>query len=201
MLDSCIRINELNYEERIISAIEKTKSLGLELTVNPYPFKAALSHEEKLKALRLCVDLLYSKGFKSSSDLASNCTPVHLMTQHLLKTEFNIDSFITIGDRYWDDYVYCEMSYEKIERELKSPDFNKPIKAHVWLTLSDGTIIDFTAEAHADLLFQRGENPIENCIMIVDIDNEENDKSGYHRPYLLGVDFLQRVGVCKMSSE
>jgi hypothetical protein len=191
----------LNYEERIISAINKTKLLGLELNGKPYPFKAVLSHEKKLSALRRCVDFLYSKGFRSSSDLASNCTPVHLMTQRLLKTEFNIDSFITIGDRYWDDYIYCEMSYEKIELELKKPDLNEPIKAHVWLTLSDGTIIDFTAEAHADLLFQRGENPTENCIMIVDSDNEEDDKSGYHRPYLLGADFLEKVGVCKVLPE
>lgn len=188
----------MNYEKRIISAIEKTKELGLELNSNLYPFTTALSHEQKRQALQLCVDVLYSKGYRQSSDLASNCTPVHLEMQYFLKSELNLDSFITIGDRYWDDYVYCEMSYENIERELSSPDLSKPIKAHVWLTLSDGTILDCTAEAHADLLYKRGEHPIEQCLMLVEIGNVENAKSGYHRPYLIGADFLQKTGVCGM---
>ncbi|BAJ01164.1 hypothetical protein [Shewanella violacea] len=186
----------MNYEKRIISAIEKTKELGLELSFSPYPFTKPLSHEEKRQALQLCVDVLYSKGYRQSSDLASNCTPVHLDMQHFLKSELNLDSYITIGDRYWDDYVYCEMSYENIKCELNSPDFNNPIKAHVWLTLSDGTILDCTAEAHADLLYKRGEHPIEKCLMLVEASNIENAKSGYHRPYLIGADFLQKAGVC-----
>lgn len=190
----------MNYEKRIISAIEKTKEFGLELNSNLYPFTTTLSHEQKRQALQLCVDVLYSKGYRYSSDLASKCTPVHLIMQHFLKSELNLDSYITIGDRYWDDYVYCEMSYENIERELKNPDFNEPVKAHVWLTLSDGTILDCTAEAHADLLYKRAERPIEKCLMLVEIGNIEDDKSGYHRPYLVGVDFLQKIGVCEIGS-
>ncbi|MCK4840960.1 MAG: hypothetical protein KAT04_03645 [Methylococcales bacterium] len=188
----------MNYEERIISALQKTKELGLELKASPYPFKKALDHNEKQQALQLCADVLYSKGYRMSSDLASNCTPVHLMMQHFLKNELNLDSYITIGDRYWDDYIYCEMSYENIESELKSPNLSKPIKVHVWLTLSDGTILDCTAEAHADLLYKRGEHPIEKCLMLVEANNKENAKSGYHRPYLVGADFLEKIGVCQI---
>jgi hypothetical protein len=93
--------------------------------------------------------------------------------------ELDLDSYITIGGRYWDDYIYCEMPYENIERELNSPDLNNSIKAHIWLTLSDGTIIDCTAET----------------------DNVENAKSGYHRPYLIGADFLLKTGVCEIFYE
>jgi len=70
------------------------------------------------------------------------------------------------------------MSYENTERELNSPDLNNSIKAHIWLTLSDGTIIDCTAEA----------------------DNVENAKSGYHHPYLIGADFLLETVGCFRSS-
>lgn len=57
MLNSCIGIINLNYKEKI-SAIEKTKLLGLQLEANPYPFKDTLNHEDKTKALRLPAKLL-----------------------------------------------------------------------------------------------------------------------------------------------
>jgi len=194
-------IIKLNYEERIISAIHKTNELGLELKNSPHPFTKALDHNKKQQALQLCVNTLYANDYRSSSDLASNCTPVHLMLQYCLKEELGLDSYITIGDRYWDDYIYCEMSYENIESELKNPNINNPIKAHVWLTLSDGTILDCTAEAHADQLFNRGEHPVEKCLMIVERNAKEDAKSGYHRPYLVGVSFLERTGVCQILAQ
>lgn len=77
----------------------------------------------------------------------------YLMLKDRLKAELGIENLITIGDRFLDDYVYYEMAKEFVQNELNSTNIFEPIKAHVWLTLSDGTILDCTAEAHADIFF------------------------------------------------
>jgi hypothetical protein len=188
----------LNYKDKFTSALNKSYELDLEVKASPLPFKKSLTVTEQQKILQFCAEALMHYGYVSSSELANQCTPVHLMLQALLKEHLDVDSYITIGDRYWHDYVYCEMSYESIISELNNPQTEHPIKAHVWLTLSDGTVLDCTAEAHADLLFNRGTHPSPQCIMFVKPDEKVDDKSGYHRPYLVGIDFLEKTGVCKL---
>lgn len=104
----------MNYKDRFIKALAVTKKPGLEIEKEPLPFKKPLSKNKLQSVLCLCVDVLKYRGYYWSSDLAKKCIPVHLDIKHFLKLNLNIDSFITIGDRYWDDYVYCEMSYDGI---------------------------------------------------------------------------------------
>jgi hypothetical protein len=186
--------NILSYKDRFENALGKTKELGLVLQDVQYHFEAPLSFEIKRKVLQSCVDILLAHGYSNSSSLAENCTVIHLLMHRHLKNELGVDSYITIGDYYWGDYVYCEMSYDGIKCELTQPDINKPIKAHVWLTLTDGSIIDCTLQGHADLLFNRGNFPVEKCLMIVEVNSSEDEVRGYHRPYLVGSDFLMKVG-------
>ncbi|WOX05507.1 hypothetical protein [Microbulbifer pacificus] len=189
------RIVKLSYVERFIDAIDYTRSLGLKIEKNPIPLSDKIKLSTMQNIFQLCGDALYHYGYQTSENLAGQCTPVHLMLQSHLKSDMNIDSFITVGDRYWADYIYCEMSKNSIESELKNPSIGGGIKAHVWLTLTDGTILDCTAEAHADLLFKRGLHPAHKCIMLVDPNQEENVKIGYHRPYLIGTGFLEKTGI------
>ncbi|MDF3124196.1 hypothetical protein [Rheinheimera sp. 1928-s] len=183
----------MSYKIRFEAALGKTKELGLMFQGVQYPFQAPLSFEVKRKVLQSCVDVLFAHGYQNSSSLAGKCTPIHLMMHRYLKDELGIDSYITIGDYYWNDYIYCEMSYEIIKSELTQLDITKPLKAHVWLTLTDGTIIDCTLQGHADLLFNRGDFPVEKCLTIVEINSSEDEVSGYHRPYLVGSDFLMKA--------
>ena len=188
-------LKDLNYIERLINAVDYTRSLGLKIEKSPIPLGEKIERSTMQDIFQLCGDALYHYGYQTSEDLAGQCTPVHLMLMSHLKSDLNIESFITVGDRYWDDYIYCEMSRDSIESELKKPSIDGDIKAHVWLTLTDGTILDCTAEAHADLLFKRGPHPAHKCIMLVDPILEESAKSGYHRPYLIGTDFLEKTGM------
>ena len=185
----------MSYIERFKDAVDYTRSLGLRFEKCPLPLSDKIERSTMQSIFQLCGDALYHYGYRTSEDLAGKCTPVHLMLQSHLKSDMNIDSFITVGDRYWDDYVYCEMSKDSIESELEKPNIGGDIKAHVWLTLADGTILDCTAEAHADLLFKRGLHPAHECIMLVDSSQEESAKSGYHRPYLIGTGFLEKTGM------
>lgn len=188
----------MNYKDRFITATGKTKELGLNVGSNVLPFKKKFSKKKQQQILHLCANALRHHGYSTSSSLASQCTPVHLMLKSVLKENLGINSVITIGDRFWDDYIYCEMSYKSINEELSNVKQDQPIKAHVWLTLPDGTILDCTGEAHADLLFERGEHPLEQCLMYVDHLSVEDPKTGYHRPYLVGEDFLLKAGVIGM---
>ncbi|MFQ3179604.1 MAG: hypothetical protein ACI9H9_002774 [Pseudoalteromonas tetraodonis] len=195
---SIFKDNDLNYKKRIEKAVAKSQELQLKLTSNPIPFSEKISEDKKQEILIHCFEVLQFHGFNSSEDLASKCTDVHLMLQYFLKTNLNINSYITIGDRYWHDYIYCEMSYESIEKELNNPQINEPIRAHVWLTLTDGTILDCTGEAHADLVFNRGNFPLHECIHLFAPNEKEDPIEGYYRPYLIGTDFLEKTGVCKI---
>ena len=117
------RIFKLNYRKRLVEALDRTEKLGLKLDFSPLPLKADLPIDVKQNILQLCAEAFNHYGYLTSSDLASKCTPVHLMLQSHLKSDLNIDSYITIGDRYWDDYIYCEMSDESINKELESPNY------------------------------------------------------------------------------
>lgn len=185
----------MKYIERLADAVDYTRRLGLKIEKCPLPLSEKIELSTMQHIFQLCGDALYHYGYQTSEDLAGQCTPVHLMLKAHLKSDMNIDSFITVGDRYWDDYIYCKMSRESIESELENPSISEDIKAHVWLTLTDGTILDCTAEAHADLLFGRGLHPAHKCIMLVDPNQEEDAKSGYHRPYLVGTGFLEKTGM------
>ncbi len=193
-MDKYIGRDNMNYTTRLQQAFIRTKHLGLSTESNPFPLKPSLPQEILQAIFQISGEALYANGYEKSSDLASKCAQVHLMLQQVLIQTMQVKSFITIGDRFWHDYVYCEMSDEGIINELRSPKINEPSKAHIWLTLVDGTILDCTAEAHAEIMFDRGEFPSHQSIMVVPPDQQEDDKKGYHRPFLLGTDFLLRTG-------
>ena len=188
----------MKYTDRFQAALLKTRELTL--SVDAIQFDRALSVEEIKSILRVCVDALYQSGYTNSETLAAKCVPVNMIINEHVERILGIKTHLTIGDRYWSDKdIYCEMSYEAISRELKTPDVTQPINAHVWLTLSDGTIIDFTGEAHFDVLQSRGNFPVEQCYQVIRPDDaKEND---FHRPFLVGNDFLFKTGSIRLNPE
>lgn len=191
-----MEIKRLDYQGTFLNAIDKTLELGLNLDSYPKEFNEPCPEHVRASILKLTADVLNGNGFRCSSLLANKCVPVHLIVQYWLKKELNISSHITIGERYWsDDEIYCKMSYDYIKSEMIAPNHSKPINAHVWLTLPDGSILDCTAEAFLDVTEDRGDFPVNECLMFVRPD--ETPLSGYHRPYLVGTDFLEKAGVYK----
>ncbi|NSM23268.1 hypothetical protein HT094_02295 [Shewanella sp. ZOR0012] len=187
----------MDYQETFLNAIDKTLELGLNLDSYPKEFSEPCPEHVRASILKLTADVLNGNGFRCSSELANKCVPVHLIIQYWLKQELNISSHITIGERYWsDDEIYCKMSYDYIKSEMIAPNHSKPINAHVWLTLPDGSILDCTAEAFLDVTEDRGDYPVNQCLMFVR--PSETPPSGYHRPYLVGTDFLEKAGVIKL---
>ncbi|TYK66028.1 hypothetical protein [Colwellia echini] len=184
------------YTTKFQEALSKTKELAL--TTESIQFGELLSVEEIKEVLQVCIQALYENGYTNSERLAGKCVPVNMLLNGLLGCSTNFKTYITIGDRYWaENDIYCQMSYQYILNELKAPDFSKPIQAHVWLTLSDGTIIDFTSEAHLDILYKRGDHPVEKCFQVI----RPNDViiEGVHRPFLIGDNFLFKSGAVQLS--
>ena len=127
----------MNYKDMFIKSYHETLKIGLDPGSKVLPFKATISKKKVDQILTFCAMHLRLMGFTRSSELAGKCIPVHIELQFLLREKFSVKSNITIGDKFWNDYVYCEMSYKSIEQELQKPNINNPIKAHVWLTLSE----------------------------------------------------------------
>lgn len=185
-----------DYKARFIVAHRRTLELGLNPGGCLLPFKKQISEKKMGRIYRFCLYFLYSQGFDCSASLANKCIPIHIMISKLLKSELAISNLVTIGDKAWSDYVYCRMSYREIENELKHPVVDSPLQAHAWLTLSDGSVLDFTGEAHMDVLQGRGNFPAEKCVAVVR--PKDNPKDGYYRPFLVGGEFFERTGAFQL---
>lgn len=184
----------MNYKDRFYDALAKTKELTL--TIDNIKLQHELSVEEIRSMLGVAVKALYRHGYKNSSMLAKKCIPVHLLVQQEIASLLGLTTYITIGDRFWaDDDIYCKMSYDDIKTELNSPQILNPIKCHTWLTLTDGTILDFTSEAHLDVITDRGIHPTEKCFQV--ILPSDSSANSYHRPFLVGDDFLYKTGAVR----
>jgi hypothetical protein len=181
-----------SYKDRFVSALKYTETLGLSPNETPIPWCEKMPVDKAREVLLCSRDVLASLGMRQSSDLAKKCSKVHLALQSAIYDFLKLKTYITIGDIFWSDYVYCEMSYDSIEKELNNPNFGKPLDAHIWLTLPDGSILDCTGEAHLDLIMGRGEHSLEECITFIQTDKHVED--GYRRPFLVGTKFLVKVG-------
>jgi hypothetical protein len=185
----------MNYNDRFQAAIIKTNELNLPIT--PIKFGNPLSDDFIRNIVGFGIEMLNRMGLTDSKKLASKCVPVNFYLNKLLESELGIKSYVTIGDRYWNENdIYCEMSYEKIVSELDKPNIQETIDAHVWLTLTDGTVIDFTSEAHIDVLEGRGCFPSTECFQVIKLN--ENVEKGFHRPFLVGDEFLYKTGCIQL---
>jgi len=110
-----------SYKERFVTALNYTKKLGLNPGETPIPWSSKLSINKTREIITLSRDIIYELGMTKSSDLATNCIGVHLELQNALYHFLKMKSYITIGDKYWSDFIYCEMTHASIEKELSSP--------------------------------------------------------------------------------
>ncbi len=184
----------MKYIERLEEAAIKTTQMGLDIGSNPFPLKGELSKDQLRDIVNKCFLLLDDMHVTMASQVAAKCTLVHLNLHKLLFSEFGIRSFITIGDCVFanQNYVYNEMNYELIDSELRSPNVDKTLTAHVWLTLEDGTVLDFTMMPHIDMQYGDADYHLASREPIVVPPSIYSD-SNYHRPYLVGLDFLVKT--------
>lgn len=182
----------MDYKFDFEKAVHQTCELNLNLHGNPLPLKAEkIPKENVLCVLGECMPYLLQNGYFSSQELSGNCVAVHLLIKSVLKQRFGLECYITIGSMHGEGWNYCAMSYSYIQQELKSPNPNTELQAHIWLTLPDGSIIDWTGQAWCDLQ-EKITHKLEECLVYL-APNEFNPEH-YYKPYLVGEEFLVRSG-------
>lgn len=182
----------MNYKVEFENAVGKTLEFDLRLHENPLPLENTPIPEQNIFfVLRHCIPLLQQQGYFSSKDLSGNCVDVHLLVKRALKMYFGLKCFITIGSMHGKDWDYCTMSYEYIRKELDEPNLQSELKAHIWLTLPDGSIVDWTGQAWRDQQVKES-HELSQCLLYFSASDFSADH--YYKPYLVGEEFLIRTG-------
>lgn len=181
----------MDYKQRFIAAVNKTRELGLPIEGSPLPIKKKQLSERKISKVHIvCSSHLKAAGYHNSRDLNTKCFGVHALVQFVMKDMLNIDSHITIGSMHGHGWDYCPMTYNKIKEEISNPDVNQVLEAHAWLTLPDGAVIDWTGQAwrdtHADNIHDSAD-----CMLYLAPGKFREDH--YYKPYLVGMEYLYRT--------
>lgn len=182
----------MNYKIDFEKAVRKTLELDLNLYGSPLPLESSPIPEQNIfYFLRHCIPFLHQQGYFSSKDLNGNCVDVHLTVKRVLKELFGLECFITIGSMHGKGWDYCEMSYAYIRKELDEPNLQGELNAHIWLTLPDGSIVDWTGQAWYDQ--KAGEShDLSQCLVY--FSPTYFFAEHYYKPYLVGEEFLIRTG-------
>lgn len=185
-----------HYQENFKAACRKTIEWsladGLKFTeLRPTDLIRELVFEQA----SILIPQLQKLGFHNSESLAGNCIEVNsILAEHL--SSLGVPCVLTIGSMHVDDYVYMPISYSALQSEIESPNLNGALAVHVWLTLEDGTIVDWTGPAWFDQM--TGANfPLNECMDVL-MQGKFGDSPYKYMPYLVGDGFLKKVGAIRI---
>lgn len=92
-------------------------------------------------------------------------------------------------------FVYMGLDYDTLQAELNSPQPDKGLRAHVWLTLEDGSIVDWVGPAWYDHFLGRN-YPVDECMDVLS-QGIFGDSPYRYKPYLVGDECLKKVGAIR----
>ncbi|MDH0380663.1 hypothetical protein [Comamonas aquatica] len=189
-------MNTENYREKFQNAIQTTQDWGLqqglaftELQNLGIDRSAIYAITEKM------LPKLLQAGFVDSKSLAGNCIQINSwLAQHL--ADHGVKSVITMGSMYLEHgFVYMALTHDALKAELDAPSPDEGLKVHAWLTLEDGTIVDWVGPAWYDQFI--GSNyPVRECMDVL-MHGHFGDSPYRYLPYLVGDEFLRRVGAVR----
>lgn len=189
-------MNAENYKDAFQAAVQKTMewNLGEDLPFSKLE-APPISREMIFQITPNLIPQLVQHGFVDSHSLAGNCIQVNAWLADLL-AYFGVKSVMTIGSMCLEHgYVYMPLDYEKLHAELNAPQPDKDIGVHVWLTLEDGSIVDWVGPAWYDQKI--GKNyPVNECLDV--LSQGVFDDSPYsYKPYLVGSEYLKKTGAIR----
>lgn len=86
---------------------------------------------------------------------------------------------------------YFSTSVDELLVEMADPNPEREMRAHVWMTFNDGSVLDWAGQARCDT--QANENhSAEACLVY--FQQGVQDEMHYYRPVLLGREYLIRTG-------
>ena len=180
-----------DYKNLVRRAVATSTSLGLLSEKNAPTFNSDDIQEGLIRPILWeFAEHLHSLGLDSSRLLNGNCIKVHDQLQaHLLR--HGVESHITIDSMHGQGWDYCSTSVDELLAEMADPDPNREIRVHTWLTLNDGSVLDWTGQAWYDT--QVNENyPAKSCLVY--FQQGVQSETHYYHPVLVGWEYLIRTG-------
>jgi hypothetical protein len=181
------------YSIKFKEAVKRSRKLGLNEGETYKRYKQNYSHEKLGKS----AIARYTEMGWTTADLSQNCGHAHAEIYHLLDS-FGEQVYLTIGNVVINGKHSLKVTPEALVKELEKGECKGLMNMHVWLTLPDMSIMDFTIRPNQDLN-NNVHSDIESSIIYLRPD--EVDQDHYYEPMLVGAEYLQRIGVYQFSSQ
>lgn len=122
-------------------------------------------------------------------DNVGKCFGAAMVVSNMLLRE-RIKHVITIGDVQYDGQRYFKTTREILEREMEDGcDSPTNAKAHAWITLENGTIMDMTIKASIAMRTRRKPMKWNEAIFL----STKNNLNLKHIPIMLGLEYQARA--------
>lgn len=141
------------YIRLLREAMERTNSVSRGLS--NYPLELEPSHFIDLPAVALAIAKDFSEFLPHTDVLPGKCFRVARELSYVL-FDLRIRHTVTVGDVELNDGLYVNVSSEQLLRDVlegyqldsvEGRPAGKPINAHAWITLENGSVIDATVLA------------------------------------------------------
>ncbi|UTA48147.1 hypothetical protein L1F30_01070 [Simiduia sp. 21SJ11W-1] len=187
----------MKYLDKLSQAHSDTKSIDLKAPKKiKFTASSKISRYKLEQIHKLCLEAFSKFGWVTSDHIHNQCVFANTAAYKVISEVLGIKCYLTIGYTKAYGATINKSSLSELKSELKSPNIDNPLQMHVWVTLSDGTIIDWTTEAF--LTHREGEiKDIKSCML--HIDPEKIKEISYH-PILVGDDYLSKVGAFRVGS-
>ena len=173
-------------------AVKRSKNLGLNKGES---FRRYQQNYSDPQLLNSAIKRYKSLGW-GINELSQNCGLAHAEIFHLLE-HHDERAYITIGNVHINGKPWLNVSPESLISDLKKGPCEDVMNMHVWLTLPNMTIHDFTIRP----------NQAMNAGIALDIEKsiitlkpDEFDPEHYYEPMIVGHQFLQKIGCYDISA-
>lgn len=185
----------MSYRQQFIHAVNRSAELGLLnkaeiLPLNPKP----ISTKKLKKYYDASLFFLTSPemGIHGTDQLVGLCGLTHLLLAKFLNGA-GLPCEVTMGEFHWNREPFLpHASMNQLLEELDNPQHDSDIAFHCWLTLPDGSVMDWTINGDISKVASHHPFlPIDKAM--IHISANEHDPDHYYAPMLVGGDYLRRI--------
>jgi len=183
----------MKYKLQYIEAVERSEEHGLVDKSQVFPMMPKpLKEVEIQKYLDVSCALLSETDLSNTRNLVENCALVHYLLGQSLNAR-NLPCHVTVGEFHRDGRPYFNFaSIDELIQEASSPNHGDPIALHAWLTLPDGSVMDWTMLADMNVLEGNAPPLLQHCCIYMPANAFDPDF--FYVPKLVGHSYLEKIG-------
>lgn len=163
----------------------------------PYNIAFKISRDIKYNTLEIISKIFANFRFNKYKPVNRTCLiSAYLSTETLIKE--NICHTVTVGDFSCGGELHYDICLSDLINCLHENNYNSIVQGHLWITLNDGTILDFTCidsldESDNYCFVRKGKY----CHVVSEKEGKfksENSSMIIHHPLLVGPGYLLHTG-------